>query len=115
MSEHLIKLAERFGLPHKESDVTRRSFLKGLLATGVIVAAPSGLLLPREPKIHQVGGVVSSEFVGGVAKVRLPNGLEITINDFKESDKWDTVYIPSYENPWAYMTKFASTRTKEKR
>jgi hypothetical protein len=94
MNDHLIRLAERFGLSHKESSISRRAFLKGMVATGALFATPSGLLMPREPKIYRVSGVVAPEFVDGRAHVRLPDGREITIRDFREEDKWDTVVFP---------------------
>lgn len=88
--EHYIKVAEHFGLSHRESAMTRRSFLRGLVATGALVAAPSGLFLPREPKIYQVAGVVSPT----LTHIRFPDGREVTIRDFKEDDKYDTIVIP---------------------
>lgn len=92
--EHYIKVAEGFGLSHKEPAMTRRSFLRGLVATGALVAAPSGLWVPQEPKIHQVAGGIGPEHV-------FPNlidsrtGLPIHLRDFKEDDKYDTVVIPA--------------------
>jgi hypothetical protein len=97
MNEHAIKLAEHFGLSRKEPEMSRRSFLKGLVATGAIVAAPGGLWMPREPKIFQVGGVVS-EF----PHLRDENGNPIHIRDFRESDKFDTFQIPKYATQFTW-------------
>ena len=91
-TEHYIKVAEKFGLSHKEPELTRRSFLRGLVATGALVAMPpSGLFMPREPKIHQVGGVVDP-----FPHLRDENGNPIHIRDFKESDKFDTADLRKY-------------------
>jgi hypothetical protein len=109
MDEHYIKVAERFGLSHKEPETTRRDFLRGLLATGALVAAPSGLFVPVEPKIHQVAGVVAvPEFVNGSAHIRFPDGREISLRDFEEKDKFDTVHIRESLNPHAPWSQVPS-------
>lgn len=105
-AEYSIKLAEKAGLSHRATTMERRTFLRGLLASGALVMAPSGLFVPREPKVHQVPAklVVSAQEFGLSPIVGQPGlfrdnatGQTINIRDFRDEDRYDAMVFPASE------------------
>lgn len=83
--EDSIHLAERLGLSHRAPVLERRTFLKGMLGLGALVATPAGLFIP-EPKIFQVP---AAPLGIPITLITLPNGVAIPAEG-------------GWEGPWTF-------------